>query len=162
MPRLSSRSVARSPALAGFRPKLAAAAVAAAFALQRQGAVAQPSGHQVIRGGATLTYTCRNLLVQTSNGSRTNHSAINWEAFSVPGGSTTHFLQPSASSTSINRVIGPDPSAIYGTLSSNGKLVLVNPAGIAVGPGGVVDTAGFTASTLSMSESDAAAGRLVF
>src|SRR5215217_3279024 len=58
--------------------------------------------------------------------------------------------------------MGRDPSSIFGTLSSNGKLVLVNPAGIAVGTGAVVDTAGFTASTLRMSEADALAGRLVF
>ena len=61
-----------------------------------------------------------------------------------------------------SRVVGNDPSAIFGTLSSNGRLVLVNPAGIAVGAGAVVDTAGFTASTLRMSEADALAGRLRF
>ena len=33
---------------------------------------------------------------------------------------STQFNQPTAQSTSINRVLGPDPSAIYGTLSSNG------------------------------------------
>src|SRR5205085_11234199 len=58
--------------------------------------------------------------------------------------------------------LGTDPSSIFGTLSSNGRLVLVNPAGIAVGTGAVVDTAGFTASTLKMSEADALAGRLLF
>src|SRR5207244_3925906 len=45
---------------------------------------------------------------------------------------------------------------------ANGRLVLVNPAGIAVGSGAVVDTAGFTASTLKMSDADALAGRLRF
>ena len=59
-------------------------------------------------------------------------------------------------------MLGNNPSAIFGTLSSNGKLVLVNPSGIAVGAGAVNDTAGFTASTLRMSEADALAGRLVF
>jgi hypothetical protein len=48
------------------------------------------------------------------------------------------------------------PQRIFGTLSSNGRLVLVNPAGITVGAGAVVDTAGFTASTLGMSDADAA------
>src|SRR6185369_3871982 len=102
------------------------------------------------------------LVVTTQNGAGTNHSAINWQSFSVPAGSTTQFNQPSATSTSINRVLGSNPSAIYGTLSSNGRLVLVNPSGIAVGAGAVVDTAGFTASTLRMSDADALAGRLVF
>lgn len=59
-------------------------------------------------------------------------------------------------------MLGSNPSAIFGTLSSNGRLVLVNPSGIAVAAGAVVDTAGFTASTLRISDADALAGRLVF
>lgn len=160
--RAATRTAAASPAVAGFRPKLAVAAVAAAFSLQPQLLQAQPSGAHAIHGKASVTSDGRNVTVRTTNGKGTSHSAIDWQSFSVPGGSTTRFIQPSAASTSINRVLGGDPSAIYGTLSSNGKLVLVNPAGIAVGAGGVVDTAGFTASTLPMRDADAIAGRLVF
>lgn len=80
----------------------------------------------------------------------------------MPQGSTARFNQPDAASTSINRVLGNDPSQIMGTLSSNGRLVLVNPAGITVGQGAAVDTAGFTASTLRLSDADALAGRLRF
>ncbi|MDQ6882420.1 MAG: filamentous hemagglutinin N-terminal domain-containing protein, partial [Pseudomonadota bacterium] len=101
-------------------------------------------------------------MVTTQNGAGTQHSAINWQSFSVPAGSFTRFNQPGATSSSINRVVGADPSSIFGTLSSNGKLVLVNPAGITVGAGAVVDTAAFTASTLRMTDADALAGRLVF
>jgi len=123
---------------------------------------AQPSGAHAIHGQASLSQQGSKLVVTTQNGVGTNHSAINWQSFSVPGGTTTHFQQPGASSLSINRVVGNDPSSIFGTLSSNGRLVLVNPAGIAVGAGAVVDTAGFTASTLRMSDANALAGRLVF
>lgn len=160
--RAPSRHAAPSPAVAGFRPAQAALAIAAAFSLQPALLQAQPSGGQAIHGQAGFSISGNNLVVTTQNGAGTSHSAINWQSFSVPGGSTTHFAQPSANSTSINRVIGPDPSAIYGTLSSNGKLVLVNPAGITVGAGAIVDTAGFTASTLRMSDADAIAGRLLF
>ncbi|WP_374666190.1 beta strand repeat-containing protein [Ramlibacter sp.] len=153
---------APSPAAAGFRPAGAALAVAAAFSGWLPQAWAQPAGAQAIHGTASLQRSGANLLVTTGNGAGTNHSAINWQSFSVPGGSVTHFAQPNATSTSINRVVGNDPSAIFGTLSSNGRLVLVNPAGIAVGAGAVVDTAGFTASTLKMSDADALAGRLLF
>lgn len=142
-----------------FRPAGAALAVALAFVTQAQ---AQPSGAQAIHGTASLSQQGNKLVVTTTNGSGTGHSAINWQSFSVPGGTTTQFIQPSAASTSINRVLGNNPSGIYGTLSSNGRLVLVNPAGIAVGAGAMVDTAGFTASTLRMSDADALAGRLRF
>jgi len=157
---LSGRA-AHSP-VAGFRPRAAVAAVAAAFSLQPLLLQAQPTGAHVIHGQASFSRSGSNLLVTTRNGAGTSHSAIDWQSFSIPAGSTTRFLQPSASSTSINRVVGPDPSAIFGTLSSNGRIVLVNPAGITVGRGAVVDTAGFTASTLAMGEADAMAGRLLF
>ncbi|HSV47440.1 MAG TPA: filamentous hemagglutinin N-terminal domain-containing protein, partial [Ramlibacter sp.] len=153
---------ASSPAAAGLRPAGAAMAVAAAFAASPQLGLAQPAGAVVIHGQASLVQQGANLTVTTQNGPGTNHSAINWQSFNVPAGSTTHFAQPNAISTSINRVTGSDPSAIFGTLSSNGRLVLVNPAGITVGAGAVVDTAGFTASTLRMSDADALAGRLLF
>lgn len=154
------RRAAVHPAVAGFRPHAAAAAVAAAFVLQP--VLAQPVGGQAVHGQATFATSGNNLVVRTQNGAGTSHSAINWQSFSVPGGSTTQFFQPSATSTSINRVVGPDPSAIYGTLWSNGRIVLVNPAGITVGAGGVVDTAGFVASTLRLGDADAVAGRLLF
>ncbi|MCA0212027.1 MAG: filamentous hemagglutinin N-terminal domain-containing protein [Proteobacteria bacterium] len=152
--------VAASPAVAGHRPLALALALAACFAANPLRA--QPAGAQVIHGAATLSRSGANLTVTTQNGAGTSHSAINWQSFNVPGGSTAHFAQPGAASTSINRVLGNNPSAIFGTLSSNGRLVLVNPSGIAVGTGAVVDTAGFTASTLRMSDADALAGRMRF
>lgn len=154
------RRVAASPAAAGYRPAGIALAVAAVFI--ELPALAQPSGAQAIHGSASLNQQGNKLTVTTQNGAGTNHSAINWQSFSVPGGTTTHFAQPNAGSTSINRVVGNDPSSILGTLSSNGRLVLVNPAGIAVGAGAAVNTAGFTASTLKMSDADAIAGRQRF
>lgn len=152
---------ASSPAGAGFRPVATVAALAAAFWLAGP-LRAQPVGGQAIAGQASFATSGANLVVTTGNAPGANHSAINWQSFSVPAGSITQFIQPSATSTSINRVLGADPSAIFGTLRSNGRLVLVNPAGIAVGQGAVVDTAAFTASTLRMTELDAQAGRLIF
>ncbi|MDB5915458.1 MAG: exoprotein, partial [Ramlibacter sp.] len=145
------------------RPHALAAAVAALLLAGWQpAALAQPSGATVIHGEARLQQQGGSLTVTTANGAGTRHSAIDWRSFSVPGGSTTHFQQPTIDSTSINRVTGGNPSQILGTLSSNGRLVLVNPAGIAVGAGAMVDTAGFTASTLNMSDADALTGRLRF
>jgi filamentous hemagglutinin family protein len=83
---------------------------------------------------------------------------INWQKFNIQAGETTHFAQTSASSSVLNRVLN-DPTVIYGTLSSNGRVWLVNPAGIMVGPGGKVDVAGFVASTLNISNADFLAGR---
>jgi filamentous hemagglutinin family protein len=134
-----------------------------AFASFAAPAQTLPSGGAAVHGGATFNTSQPNrLTVTTTNGAGSNHSAINWNSFSIGSGNTTNFVQPNAGSLSINRVVTNTPSQLFGTLSSNGKLVLVNQSGIAVGAGAVVDTAGFTASALAMSEADAIAGRLRF
>jgi filamentous hemagglutinin family protein len=123
---------------------------------------ANPNGAVAVHGQANMVSQGKQLTVTTQNGAGTNHSAINWQSFSIPAGNTTYFQQPNALSTVINRVVTNTPSQIFGTLGSNGHLVLVNQSGIAVGAGALVDTAGFTASTLRMSDADALAGRLRF
>ena len=142
-----------------------ALALATAFGANPDRALAQtnPSGGVAIHGQMrTSTPAPNQLQVVTQNGAGSNHSSINWQSFSISAGSSTTFVQPSASSLSINRVVTNTPSAIFGSLSSNGRLVLVNQSGIAVGAGAVIDTAGFTASALRMSDADALAGRLRF
>lgn len=148
-----------------FRPAVLALAVASAFAVQPVKLQAQtlPTGGVAVHGQAAISNPSPNQLrVVTQNGAGTNHSAINWQSFSIAPGASTNFVQPSANSLSINRVVTNTPSSIFGTLSSNGRLVLVNQSGIAVGAGAVIDTAGFTASALRMSDADALAGRLRF
>lgn len=125
-------------------------------------AAANPAGGVAVVGQVNLVSQGNQLTVQTQNGAGLGHSAINWQSFSIPAGHTTYFAQPSSSSTVINRVVTNTPSQLFGTLGSNGKLVLVNQSGIAVGAGAVVDTAGFTASTLGMTDTDALNARLRF
>ncbi|QJW84849.1 filamentous hemagglutinin N-terminal domain-containing protein [Ramlibacter terrae] len=104
--------------------RLTSLAAAALIALPL-GAAAQPknAAATAVHGGVQLQQNGKNLLVTTRNGDGTSHSVIDWRSFSVHRGATTHFAQPSADSTSINRVTGNAPSHIPGTLSSNGRLV---------------------------------------
>lgn len=145
------------------QPSLLALSIASAFAVSPLALWANPIGGVAIHGQATFDSSQPNkLVVTTQNGAGTNYSAINWQSFSIPTGSSTRIEQPSAASMSINRVVTNTPSVLFGTLSSNGQVVLVNQAGIAVGAGALVDTAGFTASAVGMSTQDAMAGRLRF
>ncbi|MBL8382457.1 MAG: filamentous hemagglutinin N-terminal domain-containing protein, partial [Burkholderiales bacterium] len=98
--------------------------------------------------GKTLTVT------------NTPGAIINWQSFSIGQGETTRFQQQSAASTVLNRVRGQDPSVILGTLSSNGRVFLINANGIVFGAGSRIDTQGLVASTLNISDADFKKGLL--
>ncbi len=134
--------------------RLGVAAVAACFIAGP--VLPNPVNPTVVNGTATFSQAGNVLTVTNSNG-----AIIDWQKFSINAGETTHFAQAAASSTVLNRVLN-DPTAIYGTLSSNGRVWLVNPAGIMVGPGGRIDAAGFVASTLPIRNEDFLAGRHLF
>ncbi len=87
---------------------------------------------------------------------------INWKSFSIGSGEVTKFIQPNSSSATLNRVLGGQTSVINGTLSANGQVFLINGNGILVGPGGVINTAGFTASTRDISDANFLSGNLHF
>ncbi len=120
-------------------------------------AFANPVGPQVVGGRADFAQSGSALTVTNTPG-----AIINWQGFSIGSGEVTRFVQQSAQSSVLNRVLGPDPSSIYGTLSSNGRVFLVNPAGIVVGAGGRIDVAGFVATTLQLGNEDFLAGRYRF
>ncbi len=129
----------------------------ASFVLPATLAWANPQGQQVVRGSATFNTNGNTLTVTNTPG-----AAINWQSFSIKANETTHFQQANSASSVLNRVVQNNPSDIMGRLTSNGKVVLVNPFGITVGKGAAVDTAGFTASTLNISDADWAQGKLRF
>ena len=142
-----------------WRPRRLAWSLAVAFACQVLPTQAQVTGAQAVHGTVQLSTQGNRTLITTTNGAGTQHSVVNWQSFSIPTGSSTYIAQPSSDSTSVNRVVTANPTSIYGTLGSNGQVILINPAGITVGAGAVVDTAGFTASTLALSEAQAKAGQ---
>ncbi|MCX8086055.1 MAG: filamentous hemagglutinin N-terminal domain-containing protein [Rhodocyclaceae bacterium] len=141
-----------------LRPQIIAAAIATCFAA---GVQALPTAPVVAHGTASFAQSGNVLSVTNSNG-----AIIHWQSFGIGAGETVNFIQPSASSAVLNQVIGaggaPEMSRIYGTLTSNGRVWLVNPSGILIGPGAVIDTAGFVASTLTVRAEDFLAGRLSF
>jgi filamentous hemagglutinin family protein len=120
-------------------------------------ASANPTVPSVAAGSAAFRTSGSTLTVTNTPG-----TIINWQGFSIGAGELTHFQQKSASSAVLNRVVGNDPSSLLGSLTSNGRVFLVNPNGIIVGAGARIDTAAFIASTLNISDSDFLQGRLKF
>ncbi|MEO8137880.1 MAG: filamentous hemagglutinin N-terminal domain-containing protein, partial [Betaproteobacteria bacterium] len=116
-----------------------------------------PLDPNVVAGGASFQTQGNALTVTNAPG-----TVINWQSFSIGQNEVTRFVQQSAASQVLNRVVGGDPSQILGALQSNGQVFLINPNGIAFGPGAQVDVAGLVASTLNISNADFLSGRLSF
>lgn len=123
-------------------------------------ALANPIGERVVSGRAKFDRIAPGTL---SIRQETDRAIIHWQDFSIGAGEFTQFVQPSADSAVLNRVFGGNPSAIHGQLNANGRVYILNPAGILVGPDGVIDTQGFVASTLDISDDDfQSASKLTF
>jgi filamentous hemagglutinin family protein len=65
-----------------------------------------------------------------------------WSSFDIGVNAKVSVSQPSASSTLIGRISGGRPSSIDGTLTANGRVVLINPNGIHFGANSRVDVGG--------------------
>ena len=155
IPRHAARRNGRQLLRANLRPlALAAAGLFAQASGQAAGPVL-PSGWQVMPGGQATVATRGGAMTVTSSA----NAVLNWQQFSIGAGQSVRFDQPSASSKVLNRVVGQDASQIFGSLSSNGAVWLLNPNGVLFGAGARVDVAGLMASTLSISNADWAAGR---
>jgi filamentous hemagglutinin family protein len=87
---------------------------------------------------------------------------INWQTFSIGAGQTVQFVQPGSDSVALNRVLGSDPSLIFGTLLANGNIFILNPNGVLFGNGASVNVGGLVASTMRMSDADFMAGNYRF
>src|SRR5262245_40374609 len=118
---------------------------------------ANPTGGKVVSGQASITQQGKQLTIVNSPS-----AVIQWRGFSIGADEVTRFIQQSPSSAVLNRVVGQDPSKILGTLTSNGRVFLINPNGILFGPNATVDVAGLVASSLALSDKDFIAGRLRF
>ena len=135
-------------------------AATALVALGLAPVAANPLGAQVVGGNANVQgQGTANVTVQQNS----NKAIINWNTFNIGANEAVQFVQPSSSSVTLNRVTGGlGPSGIFGSLSANGKLFVVNPDGILIGPDAKIDAAGFLATTNDIANADFMAGRYNF
>ncbi|MBN3037923.1 MAG: filamentous hemagglutinin N-terminal domain-containing protein [Candidatus Omnitrophica bacterium] len=108
-----------------------------------------PQPKEVVAGSADFKVSGNSMQVKTSD-----KVIINYDSFSIGEPESVNFLQPSATSCALNRVVSSIPSDILGSLSANGRIFLVNPNGIFFGPNSRIDTGSFIASTLDIANED--------
>ncbi|MET3120424.1 filamentous hemagglutinin family protein [Oxalobacteraceae bacterium GrIS 2.11] len=104
------------------------------------------SGSVVVTSGAvgmTITQATQNAL-------------LNWNSFNVGEHNFVNFVQPNASSVTVNNILDNNPSTILGSVHANGSIFLINPNGMVFGPHARVNVGGLVVSALAMNGSGSA------
>ena len=94
-------------------------------------AYALPQGGEVAAGAAEIAQSQAEMAINQT----TQNAVINWQSFNIAAGERVSILQPNAQAALLNHVLGNNPSEIFGALTANGRVFLVNPAGVLFAPG---------------------------
>lgn len=109
-----------------------------------------PQGGTVSSGAAAISANSAQMTIKQ----HTDKASISWNSFNIGSSAAVNIIQPNAQSVLLNRVTGNDPSQIFGKLSANGQVILLNPNGIVFGNNGSVTASSFTASTFGLTDSN--------
>ena len=118
-----------------------------------------PTGGSVVSGEAAIETVNPN---QLDIHQASDRAILHWESFSITPDGQVNFYQPSATSSTLNRVTGSTPSDIAGRITAQGTVVLVNPNGIVLTPTAQVDVGSLVVSTLDIQDRDFLEGRYRF
>ncbi|WP_294177338.1 filamentous hemagglutinin N-terminal domain-containing protein, partial [uncultured Selenomonas sp.] len=121
-------------------------------------ASALPQGGEVAAGAADIAKSQAEMAIHQA----TENAVINWQSFNIAANERVNIFQPNAQAALLNRVLGGNPSEIFGTLTANGRVFLVNPAGVLFAPGAQVDAGAIAASTMNITNADFMAGKYAF
>ena len=119
---------------------------------------ALPTNPSIASGAATITQNANKLTINQA----TDKLITNWSTFNIGKDAAVQFVQPSVTSSALNRINSSDPSYIYGTLSANGQVLFINQSGVVFAPGARVDAASIVTSTLNLLDSNYLNNNLVF
>lgn len=142
----------------GARRRLRLALLSCSVAGSSAFAANLPTDGNVVAGNGNISQSGNTMTINQSS----SKMVIDWQSFSIGQGYRVNFVQPSASSVALNRVLGSDVSQIQGSLTANGQVFLINPNGVLFTPTAQVNVGGLVASTLSMSNTDFMAGNYRF
>ena len=121
--------------------------------------LAGPKGGEVTSGSGTITTPNANT---TLINQQSKNLWINWDSYNVDVNEAVNYLQPSSKANAFNRIFDQNPSQIFGTITANGNVILINPNGVFFSPTASVNVNSLTASTLDITESDYNNGNYTF
>ena len=145
-----------------LRPKLIAVSVAACFAFSSPQIFANPTGASVVSGSASFAGAGNALTITNSA-----NAIINWQGFSIGINEITRFIQPSALSAVLNRVVGfergdPAERDRRHPVVERPRVPAQPDAASWSAPGATIDVSGLVMSSLNLSDQDFLSGRLRF
>ncbi len=130
-------------------------AVAAAMLMARaETAHAEPPRTELPQG-MTVGSGTANYATSGNLGTITQQSQkaiLNWQTFNIGRDASVEFKQPDVSSAALNRIHQVNPSEIFGKLSANGTIYLINQNGVVFGSGAQVNVRGLVASSLDITD----------
>ena len=119
---------------------------------------AAPNGANVVHGNVNISQNGSNTIINQN----TDKAIINWNSFDVNKGESVLFNQNSSSSIILNRVTNGLPTNIFGNISANGNVFILNQAGVLVGNGASINTNSFLAGAANINDNDFIAGKYNF
>jgi filamentous hemagglutinin family protein len=133
----------------GLLSRAEVTATLSALSLVAAPAMAGPEGEQVVRGDVRFERRGNEMWITAGR-----NSIINYRSFDIASNESVRFIQPDANARVLNRVNSATPTRIDGSLSANGRVYIVNPAGVYFGQGAVVDVNSLHAAAGRMSDRD--------
>lgn len=114
-------------------------------------ALPQAAAQFMTSGQAVLTAPTANKLEITQ---QSQNAILNWNSFNIGSAAWVNFNQTyGATATTLNRINAANgPSQIFGRLTANGQIYLINQNGIVFGRGSQVNVGSLVASTLDISD----------
>jgi filamentous hemagglutinin family protein len=120
-------------------------------------ALAGPEGAQVVNGEVSFRQRGDYTGITASD-----KAIVNYSRFDIARPETVEFIQPSSAASVLNRILSAQPTNIDGALLANGRVFFVNPAGVYIGAGAVINVNQLVASGLDISNQDFMDGRMNF
>ncbi|TVS10942.1 MAG: filamentous hemagglutinin N-terminal domain-containing protein, partial [Gammaproteobacteria bacterium] len=106
-----------------------------------------PQGGKITHGEGNISTPSAN---QMQINQYTQRMAADFVSFDIAGNHGVNISQPGASSVFLGNITGESATQIFGTLTANGSVMLMNPRGVVFGETSRVDTASLMATTLGV------------
>lgn len=137
-----------------YRVPLLSAVGVLAVAISGSPAWGNPEGAKVVVGSVSIRSQGPTMNIHQRS-TKANRAIINWRSFNIATDESVTIAQPNINSILVNRVTGLCQAVCHtlidGSLTSNGKVMLINANGILFGVGSRVDVNGLLATSIDFS-----------